>query len=951
MKGIYILSICLFSLLVSCGKQPSNSVFMQERAVADSLTSLIGDTTEAKAQLKKYRLAQNKAGEMMALKQLGKLYRENDCYLEAINCHQKEFAIGSMMHDTIDMVQALNSIGTNFRRLGILDEASNYHYKALKYSSDYSDSSDSVAKKNKVMALNGIGNICLALNVTETADSAFRAALAGERELGSHLGQAINYANIGALFENKGMKDSAWTYYRMSMKHNVEAKSQLGIALCHNHYGHLYETDGNLLKAINEYSIAYDIMSRKADKWHWLESCLALARAYVAQGDFDNAKLYLAKAKDEATRQNCANHLADIYMQYYKLYAKGGDNAKALSSYIKSREYSDSVSSERHLVHLQNVRIKYVYDRRQTEIEALNKSYLNERSLKNLSVTGLTLFVFMAAAVIGLLGYTLRIAKRKQRMMLETEKMRESFFTNITHEFRTPLTVILGYSAQMEKGEMNNSDMAHTGKIITRQGRQLLAFINQLLDISRIKSAVSKPQWKHGDIALYISMLVENFHNQAELKGVRISYRHEGEKSSIDFVPDYVLKIVSNLVSNALKFSTQGGEVRVTSAVNRNQLTLRVADQGIGMSHEEQEHIFELFYQSDNKLMGLGSGVGLTLVKQIVDSMSGHITVESEPGNGTMFNVVIPCVCRDKTAILEETQHNVPEPEPVAPMQGATNDTDDAPDNSKPTILIVEDNDDVAQYMGDCLRRQYNVLTASDGEQGLEKASSTVPDIIVTDLMMPHKDGLQLCDDIRRSELLCHIPVVMVTAKSTNADKMKGLKTGADAYIRKPFSAEELLLTIGNIVERQRLMRQKYAKAIESQEQPENVVEPRDMAFIEKLNGVIFERMTNGDISVEIVATLMCMTGQQLRRKLFATTGETPAYYIKRTQMQEAKRMMDEQREIAINEVAIRCGYCDTSHFTRSFKSVYGVTPSQYRKGEKEGVKIEVNGSLGFARS
>lgn len=580
-------------------------------------------------------------------------------------------------------------------------------------------------------------------------------------------------------------------------------------------------------------------------------------------------------------------------------------------------------------MHLQNVRIRYVYDRRQSEIEALNKSYLNERSLKNLSVTGLALFVFMAAAAIGLLWYTLRIAKRKQRIMLETEKMRESFFTNITHEFRTPLTVILGYSAQMEKGEMNNSDMAHTGKIITRQGRQLLAFINQLLDISRIKSAVSKPQWKHGDIALYISMLVENFHNQAELKGVRISYLHEGEKSSIDFVPDYVLKIVSNLVSNALKFSTQGGEVRVTSAVNRNQLTLRVADQGIGMSHEEQEHIFELFYQSDNKLMGLGSGVGLTLVKQIVDSMSGRVTVESEPGRGTVFTVTMPCVCHDKTEMLDEKPQN--DPEPVVTMPGATKD-DDACDNSRPTILIVEDNDDVAKYMGDCLRHQYNILTASDGEQGLEKASSTVPDIIVTDLMMPHKDGLQLCDDIRRSDLLCHIPVVMVTAKSTNADKMQGLKTGADAYIRKPFSAEELLLTIGNIVERQRLMRQKYAKAIESQEQPENVVEPRDMAFIERLNGVIFDRMTNGDISVETVATLMCMTGQQLRRKLFATTGETPAYYIKRTQMQEAKRMMDEQREIAINEVAMRCGYCDTSHFTRSFKSIYGVTPSQYRK-------------------
>lgn len=953
-KGTVYLIICMAAAfsLTSCKKHTAVSGLQKQKAMADSIMRHIDDTTAVKLQMEKYHKEKNLVGEMMALKRLGKIYREGNRYFESIDCHQKEMEISKELGDTIDMVQALNDIGTNFRRLGILDEASNYHYLALKISNAYSDKNDKVAKKNKVKALNGIGNICLTLNDNITADSVFRAALAGEKELGSDLGLAINYANLGSLFQDKGQTDSAWVYYRQSMKHNKAAGSDLGIALCHNYFGRLYEEAGNMARAEREYKRSYAIMTEKADRWHWLESCLALAKVYVNSGDTDHARRYLAEAKEEAEKQGSVEHLATIYTLYYELYKKQGNSHNALACYEKSREFSDSVLNEKDLIHMQNVRIKYEYDKRQAEIDTLNNDYMTERAMKKLSVAILVIIIMLAITVISFLWYALKMRKRKQRMMQQTESMRTSFFTNITHEFRTPLTVILGYSAQMQEGKIKPEALSHTGEIITRQGKQLLSLINQLLDISRIKSAVGKPNWQHGNIVRFVSMLTESFIGAAERKGVKVEHRHEGDVTDIDFVPDYAQKIIANLMSNALKFTPQGGDIIITTAVKQGKFLLRVEDHGIGMSEEDCKHIFEMFYQSNNKLMSLGSGVGLTLVKQIVDSLNGKISVESHLGKGTTFTIQLPTVCSDKSLVqtaksVSVGSDTILEAETGSPAKAPamTDDSEEADaDSGRPIILVVEDNEDVTEYMCSCLGDEYDVRVAKDGEVGLEKASKIVPDIVITDLMMPKKDGLQLCEDIRQSDILCHIPVVMVTAKSSKDDKLEGLKTGADAYINKPFSAEELLLTINNLLERQKLMRKKFAKAAETvslkttatdsgtpSESKDHLPE-REEAFIAKLNAIIDDNMLHGDISVDTIASLLCMTGQQLRRKLFSITGETPAYYIKRAQMYAAKRIMDANAGLSISDVAGKCGFYDTSHFTRSFKNIFGITPTQYRR-------------------
>ncbi len=930
-----ILSMLAAFLFASCAQQKQRPDISEQRAKADSVTQAVDDTTQLQALASSYRQRHDAVGEMMACKRLGKLLRENNNYQKAIDWHQREYILAKSLLDTIDMVQALNNIGTNFRRFGILDEASNYHYKALTLCNEYSDKEDRVAKKNKVTSLNGIGNISLTLKDSLTADSVFRAALAGETELGSDLGRAINFANLGSLFETGGNKDSAWVYYRLSMKSNQAAHSDLGISLCYNHFGRLLEDEGKTQQAIAQYKKAYSLMEDNSDKWHWLESCLALARIYVRTGQHALATEYLSKGLAEAKKQNSIEHLAEVYRLYYLIYNKENNCRKALECFTKSSEYNDSVNSEKNLVHMQNVRVKYEYERRQREIDTLNKNYQTERILKHAGILAAVTITLLSAMVVIFLCYIIKSRKQKQKLMMENEKAMASFFTNITHEFRTPLTVILGHADRMCKGQVKEDQIADAGSAVGRQGRRLLSLINQILDISKIKAKAGAPQWYRGDVASYVSILLDSFTALAESRNIEIVYAPKQEHMMVDFVPDYMQKIVCNLMSNAIKFSKPDSNILVTTAIDDDKFTLRIADFGVGMSQEDQKHIFDLYHQNNDGLNDMGSGIGLTLVKQITEQLNGTITVESALGKGSVFTVALPAASSQNAKTLST---NLPAHQQIAAdsMQYTEiiKDEDAAKqeNDTRPIALIVEDNIDVAEYIQLCLKDKYLVRFAQNGKDGLEKAQKLMPDIIITDLMMPVMDGLQLCEQIRLSEILNHIPVVMVTAKSTDRDRLQGLTTGADAYISKPFNADELTVTIENLLRRQRLMREKYSNAVEErQEKPEQSLQKNEREFLEKLTNVVTETMPTGDLSVDNIASQLCMSGQQMRRKLNTITGETPAFYIRRIQMLTAKRMIDNDKNVPINEVARSVGYYDMSHFTRVFKSMYNVTPSQYK--------------------
>ncbi|WP_291528006.1 ATP-binding protein [Bacteroides sp. UBA939] len=932
-KALCIL-LFLGIFLYSCQQNSPKRYSPENRSVVDSIVKANPSIDSLTIWLQRYTEAEDSLGMMLVRKELGKRYREESRFSEAIEIHREGLQISLQLGDTLEAVQALNNIGTSFRRMGIMDEASNYHYEALLLCEQYRDKSSYAAKKNRVVSLNSIGNIHLTLDNRDAADSVFRIALAGERELNSNLGQAINYANLGAIFEARGMNDSALVYYRHSMEYNRAANSILGISLCYNHFGRLFEKDGKWEDALREYRNAYDLMEANSDRWHWLEACLALARVNISKGDITVARIYLERAKNTAEAMNSWEHLSEAYRLDYLCYEIQKDYHRALDSYTQSRAYADSVKNEANINHVQNLRVNYEKGRSFQELSLIREKYRMEQRTKNIFLVGSFIILFITVIAIVFLWYALRMKSRSQQMLHRMEKMRSNFFTNVTHEFRTPLTVILGLSEQLQKNNSQNKETETTLSTIVRQGRNLLDLVNQLLEVSKVKSEVGEPEWRSGDIVNYTRMIMENYQVYARQRRIELLFIPSETVIIMDFVPEYFRKIIRNLLSNAFKFTPKDGSVTVAMERKNDKLAVRISDTGCGISEEDLSHIFETFYQGENSKADIGTGIGLALVRQMVVCMNGEISVESGKGKGAEFTITIPLkhgetiwanFSGEKPDDRRDTSIPVEDEKILADATPATEEV------ALPSILIIEDNPDISYYIGGLLKDNYTLLYARDGEEGLEKAQEYVPDLIITDLMMPEMNGYELCREVRASEILNHIPIIIITAKCGEDNRIQGLDVGADAYLEKPFNADELNIRIVRLLEQRRMLREKYSNALHEGKELSVELSPADQSFLTHLNDVIYSMMSNHSLNSEMVAGKMCMSLSQLNRKIKAITGFNSSGYILQMRLDKAKRMLA-STDTPVGDIALKCGFPEMSYFSRIFKQTFQMTPSQYRK-------------------
>ena len=919
--------VSTFLLLASCGKK-SITFTPDERKTADSIAHSTHGVDSLALLQKQMESEGNELGSIVALREWGKELRNESRFEEALNVHSKGQQQAESVGDTLELVQALNNIGTDYRRMGVLDVAQEYHYRAWKLSEECTDTSFT-AKKNRVVSLNGLGNVYLTLGNYERAYSALRMALAGERSLNSTVGQAINYANIGSIFEHKGETDSAWVYYLKSMALNTEAENKLGISLCHTYFGSLYEKAREYDKATTEYETAYQMMQASKDEWHALNSLIALAGIYHTTGNNVKAIAYLGKAKQMAERIKSKEHLAEIYTLYYKNYKQEGDCSAALVSYEKATAMQDSVLDMEKVNRIQNTGLRIERNRQERQMNEARHRLEEERTTRYMGYIILGIVLLSLAGILAMMLYTNRLRQRNHRALKRMSALRENFFTNITHEFRTPLTVILGLSHELQTSD--KEEVKTKAQTIERQGNGLLMLINQLLDISKIKSAVGNPDWKNGNIIAYLTMVVESYHSYARSRNIDLQFFPKGEVF-MDFVPNYVVKVMNNLLSNAFKFTPEYGKVNVSAWCENQQLFVDVSDTGKGMSKEVISHIFEPFYQDENDIQNIGTGVGLALVKQIMNAVDGEITVESIVGKGTTFHVSMPIRNRYKQQIAPNAEVNAPLLPEITEIPEDSNDND-----NDCRLLIIEDNHDIATYIGSLFTDQYAIFYAENGKEGLEKALNLIPDLIITDLMMPGMDGLEVCRQVRGNEIINHIPIIVVTAKITEEERIKGIEAGADAYLSKPFNTEELRTRVEKLLAGRKLLQEKFAKmSIELKKEEEEGIEPpkeADLRFLTKVTSVVYMQLSkNKDADVSVIASYMCMSPRQFHRKINALTGYSPSIYIQRLKIRKACNILDKDPKISFMEVADLCGFDAYPNFVRAFKNVCGVTPTDYRR-------------------
>ena len=879
-------------------------------------------------------------GTMLCYKYIGLCQRKSSRFSDAIKSHQQGLDLALRMNDTIEIVQAMNNLGTNFRRIGAHGEASQYHYQALNYAESWSGLNTPTGTKNRVVALNGIGNISLTLGYYDEAEKHFREALKDEIMLKSSIGQAINYANLGAIFEHRQQYDSANIYFQKSLEQNKIGKSDMGIGLCLIHLGEIYEKEQKYELAKAEYQKAYDLMTQISDKWHWLEACLSIARIHLITGKIADFNRYIQLAESTATQIKSPEHLATIYLLKHDYDIRQGNYQIALSHYKLHKAMQDSVQGVQKANRYMDVRVDYEQNKNTMLFQQMEAARKLEQQKKQFVIYMSWIIVFVSFLSSALLYYAYRQRTRSNQILKKLEQTRTDFFTNITHEFRTPLTVIHGFNRQMQQKE-NLSEKEKTAFMaaIDRQSNNLLNLVNQLLDVAKLKRGSDEAQWKRGDIAAYLQMSAETFRLYAEEKEVSLLFYSDISVSEMDFIPSYIDKIVSNLLSNAIKHTDAGGKINfvVGKGPRPDTITLRIADTGEGIPQEDLERIFDFFYQSPHAKNNSGTGIGLAFTQMMVEKMNGKINVESQLGKGSVFTVTLPL--RNKLL-----PHIVPLKVPEKPLSvlqkkhDATIQNEEQPEvlekeacKVQPLVLVVEDNRDIALYLKSLLKESYNVITARNGEEGLDVAEKRIPDLVITDLMMPVKDGIQLTCEMKQNELINHIPVIMLTAKSSEEDRIKGLSCGVEAYIRKPFQPEELLISIKNIFENRRILKEKYMSAITRNGSENKLDNDANLKLLQTITNIIHSEISNTELNSTFLADKMAMSISQLSRKIHGITGYSTMSYVLQLKLNKAKKMLADTN-IPVTEVSDACGFYDASYFSRMFKKEFGISPSHYQQ-------------------
>ncbi len=521
------------------------------------------------------------------------------------------------------------------------------------------------------------------------------------------------------------------------------------------------------------------------------------------------------------------------------------------------------------------------------------------------------------------------------------DQVKSNFFTNISHEFRTPLTLII---SPLKKLLDDSADPGRqkTYNLMLRNAQRQLTLVDQLLDLSKIEIKKMKLQTSLASLNKFTKMMTSSFHSLAEERDIRLNFTEEEKDINIYFDVAKLHKIISNLLSNALKFTLAGGKVEIIVSTqlnkgrNRRMAEITVRDTGIGISADQLPHVFDRFYQVDSSDTRRfeGTGIGLALTKELVELHHGDIMVKSKKDMGTEFIVHLP-LGKDHLTENEITDANVEVKQPIYDFEDSSPNLESESLKSQkvvskiaPMILVVEDNQDMRQYIGESLYDVYNLIEAEDGEQGFNQAIKHLPDLIISDVMMPGMDGFELTKKLKEDIRTSHIPVILLTAKAGDESKIKGLETGADAYVNKPFNTKELLVRAKNLVKQREKLRGKFEKNI-TIDPSEVTVTSIDEDFLRMAVNIVEKHIDNNEFSVEQFSAEMLMSRNSLYRKLKKLINQSTSQFIRTIRLKRAAQLI-KQKNAPIGEIAYMVGFEKPSYFTECFKKQFGVLPTEY---------------------
>lgn len=540
----------------------------------------------------------------------------------------------------------------------------------------------------------------------------------------------------------------------------------------------------------------------------------------------------------------------------------------------------------------------------------------------------IVLFSIILLLLIGIMVYIYRTILMKRRIEEEANKAKLQFFTNISHELRTPLTLIADPVNYIIHDDNLNSQQRSMLQIVQRNVLVLTQLVSEILDFRKVQNGKMELRLSDFNLAESMKQWIKLFSASAQKKHIAISM-DAPDTIMLRADQDKIERICYNLLSNALKYTSEGGEITLTAKEENGRVMISVADNGCGISSDELPYIFDRFYQAKNA--GRGTGIGLAIVKAFTELHHGEVSATSVEGKGSTFTIHIPV--RQKGEVTNQPTEKIeqlvePSSAKEVPNQARHIDELIQPyQTDKPEVLIIDDNIDIRTYLRSVLSEKYNVSEAADGKVGLELARKIVPDIVLSDIMMPVMDGLAFCQQLKTDKAISHIPVILLTARSLDEQRAEGYEHGADAYLSKPFSLRLLLSRIDNLIESRKKLNQTWSKGVEDDEIG-NISNEIDKSFLKQLRKIIQENLANSDLSVEQIGDEIGLSRVQLYRKVKALTGYSPVEIVRKARLTRARHLL-QTTERTVSEVAYAVGFSTPSYFSKCYKDEFGENPKK----------------------
>ena len=779
-NSILSMAVVLATVLVACCGKEKEQVFASApdpRAI--ELADSIYDAGKLEKWIEHYDSRNERHSSLVLRQKYGSVKRNASDFETAIETHAVCIDDARRLGDTLQLIIAYNNQGTNYRRLGDLEEASNCHYAALDLCDMMAGDTTFTARKNVVRTLNGLGNVMLSLENREVAEQMFRRALKGERELGSLTGEAINLANIGAIKEMNGEFDSARIYYNLSLEKNIAHNNVIGISLCRQNIGNVDELEGKYEDAKRNYLTSYHMGKNTNDVWHWLNSCTSLANLYLETGETDSAAYYTQEAIEAAERINAKGRLPYIYSLQSRVLEKRSMYKEALEYTRLSHLYKDSIGYEENRNHLHSLRINYEIKKKNAEVSRAQQDAEDEKKLRETIMWSAIILAVLAIVTLVALIIAGKSRKRANIALKKTDEERHLFYRNTTHRLKTPLTVIVGMTEELKRHIPESDDVAQQEfDAITRKGKELVDLVTRMTE-----------------------------YNAGQIENLELT---------------------------------------------------ELAQQEVAAKEKSEE------MQCEN----CGEGY----------------------------------------------------------------------------ILVAEDDKDVAFMITQMLKNQgYCFRWAANGKEAHEFIKQSMPRLLITDVMMPEMDGLELTRLIREDEETHHLPIIIVSARTRNEDRLAGIDAGAEVYLGKPFIPDELLLRVRKLLEQREILKKAYGEEIrQADEEAQNELieglKSSEREFIMKIDSCIQENITECSLTPGMLADSMAMSITTLNRRINSITGQNTTNYIRLKRLARAKNLL-RNTDMTMGEIQAVCGFESPSYFSRAFKSEFGLTPSAYRRDSAAGKK------------